>query len=670
MAKPKGRRQPTGGAVGRPSKADKRAKTAAARDALAQDRLQAELEQQRAALAADRAEIAQREQALRAKEASFAKKEQGMARAAAQREKREQQEVERVQAAAAAAAEKVAQGLDYMDTSVHEVKPKKGEVWTQLQSRMVLMLLFDLRKEGCSENEAVLQVARTFKIGHDKVRRINNHWWDHRQLYETTAAGRGKTAKKDDGRRRLTEAQEDQLREFINDEHKAGHQVFRRTVAEWMHRTCNMEQPSNRSAGGLLSRLGYKRRRGRIKTPPLNAERLARIRRFLVEMDMAKAAEDAGLAVIVYMDESFVHQAHGSPYSYFPSDEDGVVQDGIGRTTGKGLRMIMVHAITKWGPLAKLCDEFPIEEGWFKETGSGKKEMEYEETAEFLWQAKLAKGDYHAAMTDSMFMEWLEHRLSPAFNATPEFEGKQMILVLDNASYHHGFDAEVKVPETNTKKHNVDLLRKFGAKSIRVERNEGEQGVVEYNFEVPTEPGSSFPAGNREGGVSRAEVATATREYIRLKHPEKLEERVVTFMKKKGWALIWTPPYMPSFQPIELFWQHGKQYVSLNFELKRKMREVWVQIRKGWYGDKEWPGQEGGWKAANCSKLVDHAIGEMNKWVKDRDGVLSGTIGNLNKPDGYDTDDVSPVGDVEEGVGEQIQQESAEWGDGSDEVEP
>ncbi|CAN0419128.1 unnamed protein product [Ectocarpus fasciculatus] len=355
-----------------------------------------------------------------------------------------------------------------------------------------------------------------------------------------------------------------------------------------------MEQPSNRSVGGLLSRLGYKRRRGRIKTPPLNAERLARIRRYLVEMDMAKRAEDAGLAVIVYMDESFVHQAHGSPYSYFPSDENGVVQDGIGRTTGKGLRMIMVHAITKWGPLAKFCDGFPIEEGWFKETGSGKKKMEDEDTAEFLWQAKLAKGDYHAAMTDSMFMEWLEHRLSPAYNAIPEFEGKKMILVLDNASYHHGFDAEVKVPETNTKKHNVDLLRKFGAKSIRVKRKEGEQGFVEHNFEVPSEPGSSFPAGNREGGVSRAEVATATREYIRLNYPERLEERVVTFMKKKGWALIWTPPYMPSFQPIELFWQHGKQYVSLSFELKRKMREVWVQIRRGWYGDKEWSGQEGG----------------------------------------------------------------------------
>ena len=106
------------------------------------------------------------------------------------------------------------------------------------------------------------QVANTFKIGHEKVRLVNNHWWEHRELYETTAAGRGKTTKKDDRRRCLTEQQEEQLRTYIDDEHKAGRQVFRRTVAEWMHRTCGFEeQPSNRSVGGLLGRLGYKRRK-------------------------------------------------------------------------------------------------------------------------------------------------------------------------------------------------------------------------------------------------------------------------------------------------------------------------------------------------------------------------------------------------------------------------
>ena len=44
----------------------------------------------------------------------------------------------------------------------------------------------------------------------------------------------------------------------------------------------------------------------------MNEERENRFRLFLVKMDLAKRAEDAGIAVIVYMDQSFVHQAHGS----------------------------------------------------------------------------------------------------------------------------------------------------------------------------------------------------------------------------------------------------------------------------------------------------------------------------------------------------------------------
>ena len=143
-----------------------------------------------------------------------------------------------------------------------------------------------------------------------------------------------------------------------------------------------------------------------------------------------------------------------------------------------------------------------------------------------------------------IFMEWLERRLTPAYKA--EFKDKKMILVLDNASYHHGFDEEVKVPETNTKKHNVELLRRLGARSIKVKRATNGR-VVEHNFEVPSEPGTSFPNARQKGGVSREEVAAATREYIHLHHPEKLEERVVTSMWKKGWELIWTPPYMPTF---------------------------------------------------------------------------------------------------------------------------
>eukprot|EP00903_Cladosiphon_okamuranus_P015731 g14519.t1 len=460
------------------------AKTAAARSYADLDRSRAVLERERAEVEAAAAKVAEREMAAKAKEAAIVRREQRFAAKQEAAQWREQQRIERAAAAA-----------------MQRLSPKTSSAY-----------LHETKEQ----------------IGHEKVRLVNNHWWERRELYETTSAGRGKTAKKDDRRRCLTEQQEEQL------------------------------------------------------------------------------------------------------------------------------------------------------QGWFKSKGGGKGKrggkdfnLEDEETAEFLWQAKLAKGDYNAAMTDSMFMECLARRLSPAYKAVPDFTGKKMILILDTASYHHGFDAEVKVPETNTKKC-VELLRRYGVRSIKVKRAGGNGKVVQQRFEVPTDEGSTLPDARREGGVSREEVATATREYFRVNHPEKLEERVETFMREKGWELIWTPPCMPTFQPIELFRQHGKQYVSLNFELKRKMQEVWVQIRKGWYGDPAWAGQKGGWKAANCSNLVAHVIGEMNKWVKHRDTVLSGMIGALNVPAGYDpAEDVSPAGDVEDGVGEEIEQESSGWeGDnGNDAIE-
>ena len=47
-----------------------------------------------------------------------------------------------------------------------------------------------------------------------------------------------------------------------------------------------------------------------------------------------------------------------------------------------------------------------------------------------------------------------------------------MVLELANASYRHGFDAEVRASETNGKKYNVDqyMLCMFGARAIKVKR--------------------------------------------------------------------------------------------------------------------------------------------------------------------------------------------------------
>ena len=56
--------------------------------------------------------------------------------------------------------------------------------------------------------------------------------------------------------------------------------------------------------------------KGQEEEPPLDEKRLAWIRMFLVEMYKGTRPEGAGEAAIVYLDETFVHQAHASVYSH------------------------------------------------------------------------------------------------------------------------------------------------------------------------------------------------------------------------------------------------------------------------------------------------------------------------------------------------------------------
>lgn len=158
--KTKGRRQPTGGHAGPPSREKKRAKTAAARTFADLDRSLADLDRERAALVAATAEVAERERAVKAKETAVAKKLQALERDAARREAAEQREQQGVERAAEAAMARLSRETSvYLQECEEQVKPKTGELLCKTQSRMILLLLIALRKEGRSENSAVLQVS-------------------------------------------------------------------------------------------------------------------------------------------------------------------------------------------------------------------------------------------------------------------------------------------------------------------------------------------------------------------------------------------------------------------------------------------------------------------------------------------------------------------------------
>ncbi|CAB1108449.1 unnamed protein product [Ectocarpus sp. CCAP 1310/34] len=186
----RGRRVPTGGTSGRPPKAIKGANAAAARNAKAMNKLLDDMEKREAGVAAAETALAAKEEEVKAMKASVPRDREKLARDIArsdllqqQRERREQDRVSKAAEAATSKRPPLAL-MTFVEDSVQSLRPKTGELTTLQQSRMILMLFFDLVKGGSSENHAKQQVAKTLRIGTDKVLAVRTLWYDKQELYE------------------------------------------------------------------------------------------------------------------------------------------------------------------------------------------------------------------------------------------------------------------------------------------------------------------------------------------------------------------------------------------------------------------------------------------------------------------------------------------------------
>jgi transposase len=101
----------------------------------------------------------------------------------------------------------------------------------------------------------------------------------------------------------------------------------------------------------------------------------------------------------VYLDESYVNKNHSNDFIWY-SDEDG---PWVQKPTGKGERLIIINAITKFG--------------WV----SGSK---------LVFKSTRKTGDYHGQMNWDLFEKWFTEMLLPNI---PE----NSLIIMDNASYHN-----------------------------------------------------------------------------------------------------------------------------------------------------------------------------------------------------------------------------------------
>jgi hypothetical protein len=357
--------------------------------------------------------------------------------------------------------------------------------------------------------------------------------------------------------------------------------------------------------------------------------------------------------VFSFTDESYIHRTHSRQQSWFPE-----ANSTINRTASKGERLILLHAITTEGPLCQRdANNKPVDDllwdGQTPHPDTGRGGLL---TCETIWKATSSKGDYHDNMCSEMFMQWATERLVPTFEAL--HPGKKMLVVLDNAPYHH--KREIGSLGSMTKaeliavclQHNVEYIDVTlnDARMKALDESELIDGVtdmgdycrVEFDPEVFCQRASN----NKPFLPSVAEIKTGIVEYFKENKPEMLECKFEQYMSERGHMILWTPPYSPDLQPIELFWAAGKNHAARYYHNNITMKEVVKHVREGWYGTIENDNNnnennennnpnilpqpiETMKKAVDCRKLFEASIKKANTIFVPLCEGISGTMGNL-----------------------------------------
>ena len=321
--------------------------------------------------------------------------------------------------------------------------------------------------------------------------------------------------------------------------------------------------------------------------------------------------------------------------------------------------MIIVGAITRDG---LLCERKPVtNEDGTVDTTSGdfidppkhQHDGKYADSL-LIFEAKRATGVYHDNMDGHGFERWIVNNLIPAFEAMYG-EDKKMILVLDNAPYHHVSDHQFQNISSMSKKQVGDKLKelRIGTFAERGAATKGPEGTVVFSqVDWPhTTWENTYPHGPK-----REVLQKVLKDVVHL-DPHLLDTKLMKFFRDKGWGLVFTPPYKPAFQPIELVWSQAKGYVARTYTNARTSMIIDLRddnTRKGFRGNSGDSEEARNWTGITkeaVEKLIDKAHHHMGLYIK-ADGLLTGE--DIHSVERFVAGEIVPgvVGEVDEPLGD------------------
>ena len=389
----------------------------------------------------------------------------------------------------------------------------------------------------------------------------------------------------------------------------------------------------------------------RCKKRNIGAYRLDSLRDFIVQYDaIVKTSINQGKdsdTVLVFTDETYIHKNHANSKTYLHKNSE------VNRSASKGERLVILHAITKFGPLCEKVDDIPIDDLiWKGDTCHPTARVDGKTTAELIWKASSASGDYHDNMNSDMFIKWTKEKLLPTFETL--HPGKKMVLVMDNAPYHH--KREIGSLAKKNKKEIIEICKQYKFDYLdlpytnerylainNINRDNSDLEVHEEFVRVAFNETKMAGKKNIENPFipTVAELKIAVVEYLHDNQPHLLDCKVEQLLRDRGHKIIWTPPYTPDLQPIEMFWAGGKNHAASKSYFAITMKETVKNLREGWYGNAHLFNNTTGDELTidnsivnqrfpvNCHRLIRHSINLMNKKFIQMCPGISGKIGRL-----------------------------------------
>ena len=272
----------------------------------------------------------------------------------------------------------------------------------------------------------------------------------------------------------ITEEHEKEIRKFVKGRCQLGKGTKIPAICRHLRQTFTEEGrpfPPWVVQYHLKNHMGWEYKKLNAVSYDLNSEKAQKqFMDFAYRLDYYLKLEEQGKAKCVYLDETYLNEGHHDPWGWMdPHDRSG---DYTLNVKHKGRRIIAIDAITIDGRLTD--DECTREQELLDMIKSNKALPSPDsvfETGLMVWSQNEAASeisDYHKTMDSDMFCKYIENRVYPAFKK--KYPEQRMILVMDNAKYHHALCSDAK-EATMKKAPAVVYLKKHGVGSIKVSMN-------------------------------------------------------------------------------------------------------------------------------------------------------------------------------------------------------